>query len=124
MNQPASAPATDSPWFWILAFSLMGLFALAVIGGKYSRRQANIERNYQARERVAERVTAEAQAVNNSVAAPRINDSEAQREYASPGNRLIPVWPLAILLGLVSIAAAVMLYRSRRGCGRPGSLES
>ncbi len=124
MKRPTPAPVTDSPWFWVLAFSLTGLLALAVIGGKYSRRQANIERNYQARERVAERVTAEAQAVNNSVAAPRINDSEAQREYASPGNRLIPVWPLAILLGLVSIAAAVMLYRSRRGCGRPGSLES
>ncbi len=113
MNQPASAPVTDSPWFWILAFSLAGLLALAVIGGKYSRRQTNIERNYQARERVAQRVTAEAQAANNSGAASRTDDSEARREYASPGNRLVPIWPLAVLLTLVSIAAAGMLYRQR-----------
>jgi hypothetical protein len=107
------SPVTDSPWFWVLAFSLMGLLALVVIGGKYSRRQANIERNYQARERVAQRVTAEAQAENNSGAAPRIGDLEAQRAYATPRNRLVPVWPLAILLTLVSIASAGMLYRRR-----------
>ena len=50
-----SSPITDSPWFWALAFSLMGLATLAVFSRKLDRRQANIERNYQARSRVAER---------------------------------------------------------------------
>jgi hypothetical protein len=104
------SPITDSPWFWALAFSLMALVALLALSGKYSRRQANIERNYQARERVAEKVTAE----NNPAGAKRIDDAEAQRAYASPGDKLIPIWPLAALLGLISIVAAAMLYRGRK----------
>ena len=67
MNSEKCAPITDSPWFWVLAFSLTGLLALAAMSGKYSRRQANIERKYQARERVAEKLTAE----NNPEAAAR-----------------------------------------------------
>jgi hypothetical protein len=103
-------PVTDSPWFWLLAFSLMALLALVAIGGKYSRRQANIERQYQARERVAEKLTAE----NNPSALGRIDVANGGRPYARPATGLIPIWPLAVLLGLVSLAAAVMLYRARR----------
>jgi hypothetical protein len=106
----------DSPWFWALVFSLMALLALAAIGGKYGRRQATIERNYQARERVAEKLTAE----NNPGGEKRIDYSDARHSYATPDNKLIPIWPLAVLLGLISLVAAVMLYRGR---GRPGSLD-
>ena len=109
MNSEKCAPITDSPWFWALTFSLMGLLALAAISGKYSRRQANIERNYQARERVAEKLTAE----NNPEAAARIDNPDARRPYATPGDDLIPIWPLAVLLGLVSVVAATMLRRQR-----------
>ena len=115
MNSEDHVSITDSPWFWVLIFSVMGLLALAVIGGKYGRRQANIERQYQARERVAEKLAAE----NNPAAADRIEDSDARREYATPGDKLIPIWPLAVLLGLFAVVAAAMLYRGR---GRPGSL--
>jgi len=87
----------------------MALVLLVVIGRKYDRRQANIERNYQGRTRVAERVTRE----NNSAPAERTDEQEAQRDYATPGHQLVPVWPLAILLVLVSIVAGWMLYRSR-----------
>jgi hypothetical protein len=113
------AAVTDSPWFWVLIFSVMGLLALAVIGGKYARRQANIERQYQARERVAERIATE----NNPAATDRIEDSDARREYATPGDQLLPIWPLAVLLGIVVVVAAAMLYRGHRGRGRPGSLD-
>jgi hypothetical protein len=109
------SPLTDSPWLWVLLFSLMGLITLAVFGHKYDRRQANIERNYQARSRVAERLTAE----NNPQAVPRIDDVEAQRPYATPGNKLIPLWPLGLLLGIVSVVAAEMLRRTVRGRGSP-----
>ena len=71
------AAVTDSAWFWILAFSLMALVALAATNGKYGRRQANIERQYQARERVAEKLAAE----NNPAAAERIENSEARRAW-------------------------------------------
>jgi hypothetical protein len=108
------SPITDSPWFWVLAFSLMALVALVAIGGKYGRRQTRLELQYQARERVADRQAA----ANNPDAAARMDDQAPQREFASPGDNLIPLWPLAAVLVLISIFSAVMLGRSR---GRPGS---
>lgn len=118
MNSQVSSPLTDSPWFWAVAFSLMGLVALAAVGfsGKYQKRQAKIELQYQARERVAEKLTAE----NKSVAGERIDDLEVRRPFATPGNNLITLWPLAVLLGIVAVVAGAMLYRGR---GRPGSPE-
>ncbi len=118
MNSQVSSPLSDSPWFWALAFSLMGLLALAVVGfsGKYQKRQAKIELQYQARERVAEKLTAE----NNPLGAERTEDLDARRPYATPGNNLITLWPLAVLLGIAVVVAATMLYR---GWGRPGSPE-
>jgi hypothetical protein len=113
------SPITDSPWFWALAFSLMGLLALAAVGfsGKYQKRQAKIELQYQARERVAEKLTAE----NNPAGSGRTDDSEARRPFATPGNNLITLWPLAVLLGIVAVVAATMLYRARRTVPGPDS---
>jgi hypothetical protein len=101
------SPLTDSPWFWVLVFSLMGLGALVAISGKYGQRQSRLERQYQARERVRE----------DSMSDP------ARREYSSPERTLVPLWPLAVVLIAVAVGAAVMLDRERRGRGRPGSLE-
>jgi hypothetical protein len=109
-------PITDSPWFWVLIFSLMALGALMAIGGKYGRRQSAIERQYQARERIAERPVAG----NNSADAERNELQQASpRNFASPDNTLIPLWPLAVLLVTVALFALVILYRGREG---PGSL--
>src|SRR5437764_2545029 len=95
--QNPQSPLTDSPWFWALAFSLMGLLALGAVGfsGKYQKRQAKIELQYQARERVAEKLTAE----NKPASVERRDDMEARRPFATPGNNLITLWPLAVLLG-------------------------
>jgi len=103
MDPQEHAAITDSPWFWVLAFSLMALAALAAMSGKYGQRQAIIERQYQARERG----TAEA---NDSPAA-----GEAERRpYASSGDTLVPLWPLAGLLVVAAIVAGTMLYRGQR----------
>ena len=103
-------PITDSPWFWVLMFSLVSFGALVAIGGKYGHRQAEIEREYQARERIA------AGNVADGLGA-------APRPYATPDTTLIPLWPLAVVLGLVAAAAGAMLVRERwgRGRGRPSS---
>jgi hypothetical protein len=97
---PASSkpPVTDSPWFWVLLFSVVGLMAVATISGQYGKRQARLERQYQARERVAEGTVGEAN----------------QREYATPESTLIPLWPLAVVLVGIAIAAAVMLGREHQ----------
>jgi hypothetical protein len=108
------SPVTDSPWFWVMMFSLMALGALVAIGGKYGRRQAAIERQYQARTRVAEQQAS----ANNSAADARLNEQASARNFAAPDDTLIPLWPLAVVLILVSLFAAIMLARGR---GRPGS---
>src|SRR5687768_6655659 len=109
MEARAGSPVTDSPWFWVMMFSLMALGALAAIGGKYGRRQAVIERQYQARTRVAEQ-----QANANAPAGDiRIDEQGTLREFATPSDTLIPLWPLAAVLLLVALFAGVMLFRGR-----------
>jgi hypothetical protein len=101
------SPITDSPWFWVLVFSLMGLVALVAISGQYGKRQSRLERQYQARERIA---------------ADAVEDPQ-RREYSTPGDTLIAIWPLAVVLAGVAVFAIVMLSREFRGRGRPGSLH-
>jgi hypothetical protein len=116
-------PLTDSPWFWALAFSLMALALLALLNfsGWYGKRQTRLELQYQARYRVAEKITAE----NNPAGTVRTDDLEDRRPFATPGNNLITTWPLAALLGIVAVVAAAMLYRGRNRPGSPeGSVES
>jgi hypothetical protein len=95
----------------------MALLALAVVGfsGKYTKRQAGIERQYQARERVAEKIVAE----NNPESSNRIDDQPDRRAFATPGNNLITLWPLAILLGIAVLLSATMLYRASRAVPGP-----
>ena len=128
MNSHTSPPLTDSPWFWALLFSLVALGGMAVLvfSGWYGKRQTRLELQYQARYRVAERITAE----NNPAGGERIDDLDARRPFATPGNNLITLWPLAVLLGIVAVAAATMLYRGSRsavpgdGAGPDNAIES
>jgi hypothetical protein len=100
IDNPKS-PITDSPWFWVLIFSCVGLIALGAISGQYGKRQARLERQYQARERVAE----------GAIGDGAVSDP-ARREYATPDDTLVPLWPLAVLLVGVAGASAYMLKRS------------
>jgi hypothetical protein len=127
MNSQARSPLTDSPWFWALLFSLVALGGMAVLtfSGWYGKRQTRLELQYQARYRVAERITAE----NNPTTSERTDDLEARRPFATPGNNLITLWPLAVLLGIVAVVAGAMLHRGREvrqahPSGRPSSPES
>ena len=123
--QPEPAPSiTDSPWYWVVAFSLMALLALVVIGPKYGRRQSALERKYQARERIEDA----REARNNSVGDPRTDELAARRRFATPGDTLVPLWPLAAILVIVVLFAGYMLRRGRgvrqaQPSGRPGSLR-
>ena len=118
MENEARPPVTDSPWFWVLTFSLMALAALVAIGGKYGRRQTRLELQYQARERIADRLGDE-----NSPSSKE-HAKQDRRHFASPGNNLIPLWPLAVVLLLIATFSAAMLYRGRRLLGSPGGVRS
>ena len=115
MSVPHPPPVTDSPWFWVLIFTAMALAALLAIGPKYGGRQARLERQYQARERIV----TERAAGSKENEVPRTNGQAEHRDLASAEDTLIPLWPLAVVLSGVLILAAIMLVRGR---GRPGSL--
>ena len=91
------SPITDSAWFWLVLFSWVGLLILFVMHGRYGQRQARIEKQYQARDRV----------VNDDVGNP------TRRDYSAPNQTLIPLWPLATLLVGVAAIASIMLYREQ-----------
>jgi len=122
MKQSEQSPITDSVWFFVLAFSLMALLALAVVfaSGKYGKRQATIERQFQARQRVAEglvldeRSNAKVVDANKIDAARRTEDGPTARPYSSSDRTLLPLWPLAVLLAASSLVAAMMLWRDIR----------
>ena len=60
-------------------------------------------------------------AENKGAGTERIDDLEARRPFATPGNNLITLWPLAALLGIVAVVAATMLYRASRAVPGPDS---
>jgi hypothetical protein len=98
---------TDSPWLWFALFSGVALAALLATGGKFGKRQANIENKYQARTAVATgalEVDTDA-AGNKSVA--------AVPEYSTPEDPVIPIWPLEVILGVIFAASLALLLRQR-----------
>jgi hypothetical protein len=113
MESEQRQPLTDSPWFYVLAFSLMALLALIVIGPKYGRRQSAMERKYQARQRIADQQTAR----NNPGDEPRNDEIAAPRRFATPDDTLVPLWPLAVVMLAIALFALVMLHRGRRRFG-------
>jgi hypothetical protein len=107
MSTEERSPATDSPWFWVLIFSLMALFVLVLMGPKIGRRQAKIELKYQARERIA----ADQATGNNSADNPRSEQVADRREFASADDTLVPLWPLAAILVIAVLFSWFMLIR-------------
>jgi hypothetical protein len=114
IRNPQSSVA-DSLWFYVLAFSLMALLALVVIGPKYGRRQSAMDRKYQARERIEEQRAAG----NNPGDAARKDKVADRRPFATPGDTLVPLWPLAVVLVAIVLFALVMLLRSCRRFSPP-----
>jgi hypothetical protein len=109
-REPGTGGLSDSPWFWVLAFSLMGLIGLAGIAGKYDRRQAQIEGRYLGRETLA------AERARRAAGLAAEDLAEAAEDPAMrPGERLIPLWPVALALGGIASAAGWMLLRERSG---------
>ncbi len=102
-----SPPITDSPWFWFAIFTAVGLAALLATGGKFGKRQANIENKYQARSAVA---SGDLEVRPDGAGAQQTAKRPA---YSTPEKPLIPLWPLEILLGLIFIGSLAILLRQR-----------
>ena len=89
-------PVTDSPWFWVCLFAAAALIGLAAISSKYAKRQAQIEREFQGRQRAAQNVQGQSPSV----------------PLSTPDETIIPLWPLVLgLTALVPIAWLIFLRR-------------
>jgi hypothetical protein len=105
---------TDSPWFWVFAFSAVGLLGVWAISGKYDDRQKRVEARYEARERIA---------ANKDGAGPPSSDSAApQAGYSS--ERRVHLHFLAGGLLIVSVVSLVMLSRWSRSPTRAETAEA
>lgn len=100
-------PITDSPWLWFALFTAVGLAALLATGGKFGKRQANIENKYQARSAIASgtlEIQDDGSGEKRAVGTPN---------YSTPDKPVIPLWPLEILLGVIFVGSTAMLLRER-----------
>ena len=99
---------TDSPWFWVMMFCAVGSGLLLVMSSKYAKRQGRLELQYQAHQEKARR-----QFEGEGPA----RDPGAEGNTAPPptGELIIPLGPLLTVFGLLFIASAVQLWRTRRG---------
>lgn len=89
---------TDSPWFWAYLFGVCALIGLVLAVPKYGERQSQIERSYQGRQRAAQQQ----------------HDQEPNVPMSSPANTLITLYPLFVAVGILSICAWIMLWRTHR----------
>lgn len=98
----ARAALTDSPWFWLMLFSAAGLFALLVLDQKYGPRQAQLERQYQAKQ------------WSHFKSDPASGDPAETVRYSTESDTLIGLWPIRAIAVAIFVASAVALIVSRR----------
>jgi hypothetical protein len=92
---------TESPWFWAYAFGTAALIALFFAGQKFGPRQAQIEREYQARTRATQ----------------RLNGQEPSVELSTPERTLVTLQPLWYVVAAVTILGWLLFWRSRQQIG-------
>jgi hypothetical protein len=97
-NSAPRPKLADSPWFWAYVFGAAALVALFVANAKFGPRQAQIEREFQARTRAAQ----------------QLNGQEPSLELSTPQQTLITLGPLWIVLAVVTIAGWFLFWQSRR----------
>ena len=98
MNAAAPRPITDSPWFWAYLFGTCALIALALAAPKFSRRQVQIEREYQGRVRAAQ----------------NLNGQEPTVAMSTEGDTQITLQPLFAALAVLTIVAWLAFWWTRR----------
>lgn len=93
---PARVPITDSPWFWAYLFGTAALIALALLSPKYGPRQAQLEREFQGRQRAAQ---------SRNGQQPSIALSSAERT-------IVTLRPLFFGLAGITLVAWIVFWRT------------
>lgn len=108
MSAPASSRSlADSPWLWGYLFGVAALIALLLIAPKYARRQEQLERQFEGRQRVWEQKLGHGPPRQPAVPPP---PSEGL---------IITLRPLFVVVGGLTIAAWLAFWLSRRSAGAP-----
>ena len=106
-----NSAVTESPWFWAYLFGMFALVALSFAGPKFAARQAQLERQFQGRERALQIRSGE----------------EPDIELSTPDETIITLWPLyAGLITTTAISWGVFWWTRRQGSGgvsRPTNME-
>lgn len=95
---PPRPAMTDSPWFWAYLFGTAALIALFFAGNKFGPRQAQIEREFQARTRATQ----------------VLNGQEPTLKLSTPENTLVTLQPLWFVIAVITIAGWFLFWRSHR----------
>ena len=98
-SQPLVSAITDSPWFWVLLFSCVGLVAMELIDRKFSSRQAQLEKQYQGRQFAR---LEQGRGEGNS--SPTV-------EFSQPKRLEVTLWPIKLVALLAMGLSTVLLSR-------------
>jgi hypothetical protein len=101
MNDSEPSSVTETPWFWVMLFSLAALAAIATIGPKFERREQIIETKFHARERGLQREAAE--------------PAEAGAE-GPQWNTMFTLGPIAGVVGVLAMVSLFMSLRYHQKC--------
>lgn len=106
-----NSAVTESPWFWAYLFGMFALVALSFAGPKFAARQAQLEQQFQGRERALQ----------------IRNGEEPDIELSTPDETIITLWPLyAGLITTTAISWGVFWWTRQKGSGgvsRPTNME-
>lgn len=93
---------TESPWFWVMLFSLAGLAAVFTIGPKFEKREASIEAKFHARERALGREAFEKPS------------DDAAPSAETPWQPIFTLGPIAAVLMCLAVVGMVNVMRFHR----------
>jgi hypothetical protein len=93
-----NSAATESPWFWTYLFGMFALVALSFAGPKFAARQAQLEQQFQGRERAMQIRSGE----------------EPSIELSTPQDTIITLWPLYAGLSVATVIAWIVFWITRR----------
>jgi hypothetical protein len=93
-----NSAVTESAWFWAYLFGMFALVALSFAGPKFAARQAQLEQQFQGRERAMQ--------IGNG--------EEPSMELSPPRNTIVTLWPLYAGLSGATVMAWVVFWWNRR----------
>ena len=93
-----NSAVTESPWFWGYMFGMFALVALSFAGPKFAARQAQLEKQFQGRERALQIRRGE----------------EPSIELSTTEDTIITLWPLYAGLSAATVVAWGVFWWTRR----------